>query len=70
MDDHEERDASSPELMDETHEGTDPPPKKPGSKAKGRKRTKTGCLSKIATVYLECITNAGGSMSKETHQMR
>jgi hypothetical protein len=24
----------------------EPPPKKPGSKEKGRKRTKTGCLSK------------------------
>ncbi|CZT43768.1 related to UPC2-regulatory protein involved in control of sterol uptake [Rhynchosporium secalis] len=35
----------SPELMDETQDGTDPPPKKPGSKAKGRKRTKTGCLT-------------------------
>ncbi|KAL2061838.1 hypothetical protein VTL71DRAFT_7216 [Oculimacula yallundae] len=43
QDDFDEID--SPELMDETHDGTDPPPKKPGSKAKGRKRTKTGCLT-------------------------
>lgn len=27
---------------------TDSVPKKPGSKAQGRKRTKTGCLSKLA----------------------
>ena len=27
-------------------DGTAPPPKKPGSKAQGRKRTKSGCLSK------------------------
>ncbi|KAG4430754.1 hypothetical protein IFR05_013755 [Cadophora sp. M221] len=46
MEYHDDFDASnSPELMDETQEGTDPPPKKPGSKAKGRKRTKTGCLT-------------------------
>ncbi|KAK0118200.1 hypothetical protein ONS95_012504 [Cadophora gregata] len=46
MEDHEDLDASnSPELIEKTQEGTDPPAKKPGSKAKGRKRTKTGCLT-------------------------
>lgn len=51
MEYHDDLDASnSPELMDETQEGTDPPPKKPGSKAKGRKRTKTGCLSEIISM--------------------
>jgi hypothetical protein len=28
-------------------DGGEPGPKKPGSKAQGRKRTKTGCLSKL-----------------------
>jgi hypothetical protein len=28
-------------------DGSDKPPKKPGSKAQGRKRTKTGCLSEF-----------------------
>jgi len=37
---------STPESKDPNEEGTEPPPKKPGSKEKGRKRTKTGCLSK------------------------
>lgn len=46
MEDHEDLDAgNSPEHMEETQEGADPQPKKPGSKAKGRKRTKTGCLT-------------------------
>ncbi|KAH7314149.1 hypothetical protein BKA65DRAFT_571361, partial [Rhexocercosporidium sp. MPI-PUGE-AT-0058] len=46
MEYHDDLEASnSPELVAETQEGTDPPPKKPGSKAKGRKRTKTGCLT-------------------------
>jgi len=30
-------------------DGAEPVPRKPGSKAQGRKRTKTGCLSKPQT---------------------
>ncbi|CAL3965201.1 unnamed protein product [Diplocarpon coronariae] len=35
----------SPEPVGETQDGPDPPIKKPGSKGKGRKRTKSGCLT-------------------------
>ncbi|KAE8447812.1 hypothetical protein EG329_010206 [Mollisiaceae sp. DMI_Dod_QoI] len=33
-----------------TETSVDPPPKKPGSKAQGRKRTKTGCLSSASSI--------------------
>jgi hypothetical protein len=35
----------------------DPPPRKPGSKEKGRKRTKTGCLSKYTLNRNQVISN-------------
>jgi hypothetical protein len=35
-----------PDAQSFNTETTDPIPRKPGSKAQGRKRTKTGCLSK------------------------
>jgi hypothetical protein len=43
---------SSPDAAEDERpkeEGIDKPPKKPGSKAQGRKRTKTGCLSEFTT---------------------
>jgi hypothetical protein len=37
---------SKPDARGPDEDGADPAPRKPGSKAQGRKRTKTGCLSK------------------------
>jgi hypothetical protein len=56
-----------------------PEPKKPGSKAQGRKRTKSGCLSELVSFKLairlvgNTSTNAvslNSSMSKAAHQVR
>jgi hypothetical protein len=65
-----------PEPSNIKDDDTDVPTRKPGSKGPGRKRTKTGCLSRLEINKLSSsprlpLTNTAffDSLSKETHQV-